>query len=146
MTLRLWEVLEPQLAAYELSGLDFSNGELAEMMNVSRPEASRLIQSYLNAQRSEKTPTSYVLKRTGRTKNARWSVGQRTKDVRVVSRMFGDDTKAKLRRAFEPDLQAIGRINPRARRAIQTTVDAVVNGAMQVLEAAVRGYDLGDDS
>ena len=70
-----WERLEEWLFDHEKER--FTNRELAGDLEVSRFEASAIIQGYLDAQRSQNASTLFVLKREGRTKNAVWSVGQR---------------------------------------------------------------------
>ncbi len=141
-----WERLEEYLYDYDLSGKAFAARRYAAERGLPMNEASRDIQSHLSAQRSPKSKTLFVLKREPgrRTRNAIWSVGQRTADVRVLGRGFGDDVRAKFRRAVRPDILRIAQINKRAAKEAERKIDAIADGALKVLEAAVMG-DLDDE-
>jgi hypothetical protein len=101
------------------------------------------IQSYLDAQRSRRSRTLYVIRRQGRTSRSIWHVGVRTADARAASFQFFDDVRQRFLIAVEPDLTRIGQLNPRARRKCEAIVAAVGEGAMQLLRVAVDG--IGDD-
>ena len=72
------------------------------------------------------------------TRNAKWKVGEMAGDLRKQELAFSSDVKAKARGAFEPDLRRIAAINPAAARRAERVIDATLDGAMKVLEAAVR--------
>jgi len=136
--MKQWEQVEGVLLEYDFSEAYLTNEWLSQALGVTTSQASRMIQSYLIAQRSVKSQTGFVLKRAeGRTTSSQWSVGQRIKDARQINRMFADDVKCKLKRAVEPDLLAIARINPRAVPQIEMLIDVMGDGFMKVLEVAV---------
>ena len=133
-----WEKMEAWLFDnYEDRTGTFTSQELAQSMDVSRQEASRLIRSYVEAQRRGNTSTLYVLKREGRTSQAEWSVGQRTADARIIGQTLFEDVNVKVRNAFAPDLRRLAARNPRAARYVEAKLSAVVDGALVVLAAAV---------
>lgn len=141
--MKRWERLEDYLFEFDLSGNSFSTKEYAETGGLSGGDASRDVQSYLVAQRAKRPRTLFVLKReTGtRTRTARWSVGQRAADIRVISMSFGDDVKRKFKRATQPDILRIAMVNPRAAKRAETVVEAIADGALKVLDAAVLGWE-----
>ena len=119
----------------------FTADELAIAFDVSTREASRMIQSYLTAQRGKRAQTSFVLKREGRTKRAVWSVGHATSDARTLGRVLFDDFLTTVLRAYKPDLVRIGKANPRAARFIvakMETMDAAVQLLGSALDAEVQ--------
>lgn len=134
-----WEQFEAWLFEHlPLGGRIGSNRDLAEAADITPAEASAWIASYLDAQRSKKATTLYVLRRGGgRTTNAEWWSGVRSADAGAVGHMYFDDTRAKFRRAVEPDLRRIAARNPRAAKRCATLIDAISDGAMRVLQAAV---------
>lgn len=136
--MKRWERLEAYLFDYDLLGGDFSSHEYAAKQGLVFHDASRDIQAYLVAQRSERTGTLYVLKRLPgtRTTNARWSVGVRTKDVRLIGQALHDDVRRRVMRAFAPDLHAIEHHNPAARKNAEKRVRAVIDSALPLLEIA----------
>jgi len=140
-----WERLEEYLFDHDKDGSDFTVYDYAEASEEEVPEASLDIQGYLVAQRRLRSRTLYVLRRQPgtRTKNARWAVGVRTKDASKIGRALYDDTKARVHRAFMPDLIRVRTLNPRAARRVELQIDAVIDGALKVLEVAVQGG--GDD-
>jgi hypothetical protein len=140
-TLTRWEVLEEWLNDHHTFGGDWDNIDVANGLDVDPAEASQYIQSYLSAQRSPKSSTLYVIHRTGRTSSSRWHSGTRTADVRASSYQYFSDVTRKFERALEPDLQRIATLNPRAARRCRSIIDAVGEGAMKVLLAAVDGID-----
>ena len=140
-TAKRWEKMEAWLFdQYEDRPGTFTSKELATNLDVSNQEASRLIRSYLDAQRGGKASTLYVLKREGRTTNAVWSVGQRTVDARIIGHTLFEDVDAKIHRAFAPDLKRLAARNPRAARYVEAKLQAVVDGALVVLAAAVDAH------
>lgn len=136
-----WERLEEFLFDYDKAGGEFTVHEYAAEIGLDTSEGTDDIQSYLRAQRSSKSTTLYVIKRNPatRTTTARWSVGVRTRDARLVGKTLYEDTRVKVKRAFMPDLVRIGSLNPRAKHLVEAQVDAVIDGAMKVLEMAVVG-------
>jgi len=137
-----WQRLERWLSAHE--GERFTVHKLAKSMRIEVRQASRLIQSYLAAQRGGHAATLYVLKREGRTRSAVWSVGQRAGDVRQVGHTLFSDVVAKTKRGFAPDLQRIAEINPRAASLVESKIEAVMTGALTVLAASVDSF-YGDE-
>jgi hypothetical protein len=139
-----WEVLEEWLHDRHTFGGDFDSVDVAEGLGIDPADASQHIQSYLSAQRSPKSSTLYVIHRTGRTTSSRWHSGIRTADARATSYQYFSDVTRKFERALAPDLQRIAALNPRAARRCHSIIEAVGEGAMKVLLAAVDG--IGDDS
>jgi hypothetical protein len=143
-----WEKMEAWLFDnYEDRPGQFSSRDLAASLDVDNQEASRMIQAYLDAQRRSNASTLYVLKREGRTTKAVWSIGQRTADARVIGRTLFEDVDVKVRRAFARDLDHLAERNPRAAKYVEAKLQAVVDGALVVLAAAVdadgNGYAAG---
>lgn len=134
-----WQKLELWLLDHDSDR--FSAEQLAVSMGVDTRYASNLIQHYLQAQRGPDSATVYVLKRQGRTRSAVWSIGQRTADAHVIGSVLFDDVHVKVLRAFAPDLERLGAINPRARRYCEAKIAAVLDGAMKVLAASVDGIE-----
>jgi hypothetical protein len=125
-----WEDLEEFLFDHDMDQTEFTCGQIADKMGVSRPTASALIQNHLNAQTSPKSHTLFVLTRTGRTKAAVWHVGARSDDVRSLGRQVGDDFRCRLERHIEPTLSRIGQRNPRAlpaAKAVAKGIDAGID-------------------
>lgn len=131
-----WQILESWLSRDEQPG-DFSARELAAEMEIPRWRASEMIYSYRSAQRAGRT--QYVLKREGRTRAARYSIGERTTDVRAINEQLFSDVKVKVRNAWELDLRQLAALNPRAAKRVEVTLDAILNGAMPILVAALNG-------
>lgn len=129
-----WVQLEAWIE--ETQPLNFTAVELAHAFGVSTREASRLIQSYLVAQRGRQSETAFVLKRAGRTKRAVWSVGQTTTDARTLGRVLFDDFLTTMKRAYAPDLDRIREVNPRAARFIVAKMETM-DAAVQLLGAAL---------
>lgn len=96
-----------------------------------------MIQSYLDAQRGPRSTTRFILHRTGRTSAAVWAAGHRVTDARATSYTLGDDVHAKVMRAFVPDLNRLGRLNPWAAKYTEAKIHAVVDGALVILQAAL---------
>lgn len=135
-----WEQVEDYLDTYGLSGGTFSSAEYSAAWGVSRSAASHHIQAYVAAQRAPKSRTKYVLQRVvgTRTSTSRWSVGEKTKDMRRLGLGFSNDVKTKWIRAVEPDIRRIAAINPAAAHRAEVIIEATCEGALKVLAAAVR--------
>lgn len=135
-----WETVERFIDVHGLLSDSFTSAEYAASEGVSGAVASIYIQAHLDAQRGPRSRTKYVLKRMAgtRTRNARWSVGERAKDVRGLGLAFSNDVKLKWMRAVEPDIRRIAAINPLAARRAEIIIDATLDGALKVLEAAVK--------
>jgi|SRR5215471_1939388 len=143
-----WERLEEYLFDKDLLGKDFSAKEYAEEKGFEYVEEATFdIQYYLRAQRSKRSRTLYILRRKPgtRTTNARWAVGARSKDARLIGKGLSSDTRRRVERAFMPDLRRLGAINPRARKLVESQIEMVIDGAMRILEAASQGAYHGDD-
>lgn len=134
-----WERMEQWLFDYECE--KFTAAELAFSLGVSNKEASRMISAYLDAQRRPESGTLYVLKRQGRTSQARWSVGEKTADARIIGGTLFEDIKAKIKRAYEPDLKRLAARNPRAARFVEAKLVALMDGAMVVLAHSLDASD-----
>lgn len=137
-----WERLEEYLYEYDKDGSDFTVHEYVDAANLdSTYEGTADIQAYLGAQRSTNSKTLYVLRRQPgtRTVNSRWAVGVKSKDARLIGKGFFDDTKSRWLNAVHGDLVRLGTINPQARRLVEAQTDAVVEGAIRILEVAVMG-------
>jgi hypothetical protein len=115
---------------------NFTAVELANDLHISTREASRMIQSYLTAQRGRRSETAFVLKRAGRTKRAVWSVGQTTTDARTLGRVLFDDFLTTMKRAYAPDMDRIREVNPRTARFIVAKMETM-DAAVQLLGAAL---------
>ncbi len=134
-----WERLEEWLFDHE--GETFDTYRLSNEMKVTAPAASGMVQSYLSAQRRKHARTLYVLHREGRTTKAVWSFGIRAADARAIGNTLSDDVRAKVLRAFAPDLKRIATRNPRAARLAERQIHSVIDGALVILAAAVQGDD-----
>jgi len=134
-----WERLEAWLIDHDTE--TFSAEQVAAGMKVTVAEVSDLIQAYLGAQRAVNPRTLYVLKREGRTRKAKWSVGQRTTDARIISNVLFDDVETKVRRAWQPDLDRLKEKNPQAARYVEAKLIAVMDGALQMLAVALDAED-----
>lgn len=141
--MRRWERLEAYLFDFDLTGGSFSVYEYAAAVGISVAEASHDIQAYLYEQRKPdgRAHALYVLRRMPgtRTRNARWAVGQRTRNVADVGRSLHSDVRRRVLRAVAPDLRQIGAINPRAAKRAERAITSIVDGALVVLEQAVEG-------
>jgi hypothetical protein len=138
-----WERLESWLFDNEIERFDVH--QLAAGLGEDTHEATWIIQSYLIAQRAKNSSTLFVLKREGRTRRAVWSVGQRTADARVIGGTLFEDVNVKVRNAFAPDLKRLAEKNPRAARYAAAKIEAVTDGAMKVLAAAVDNFGEDDE-
>ena len=137
-----WEKMEEWLFNYfegqPRPGARFTSVELSVSSGVTRPEASRMIQSYLSAQRRPQAATLYVLKREDRTSKAQWSVGERTADARVINDTLFEDVRRKVQRGWGPDLQHLAERNPRSAKYVEAKLTAIMDGALIMLGAALR--------
>ena len=140
-----WLTLEDWLVETMPDGGSFTHADVVSHFGVSGAEASRMVQSYLRAQRSEDSQTLYVLHRENRTAAAVWTAGVRTIDARQTSGQFFDDVAYRWIAAVTPDLRRIAAINPRAARKCRQIIRAVSEGAMTVLQVAVDGEIEGDE-
>lgn len=117
----LWRELESHLSA----GQTFSAAGLAYELGIDTVDASRMIQSHLDAQRRPKSATLHTLWRTGRTSASVWHVGERAADVRGNYNQWKDDTVHRVLCALVPDSERMGNINPRVRQIAEAIVNAV---------------------
>jgi hypothetical protein len=138
--MKRWESVEAYIEHNVAAGAAFTSLQYAAANGLSGAEASEHIQAYLTAQRASRSRTKYVLHRQPgtRTKNAHWTVGVKSKDVRLLGLGFADDVKTKWMLAVEPDIRRIATVNPSAARRAEKVCDATFDGALAVLEAAVR--------
>jgi hypothetical protein len=118
----LWTPLETYIVAHP--GVAFSSTQLARDLSLSSPEATRLIQSYLNAQRQASSTTKFVLRREGRTTGAVWHPGHRIEDVRELRAQHLDDMSIRLTRALAPDLRRMGVLNHQVAAVAEAIVRA----------------------
>jgi hypothetical protein len=135
-----WERVEDYIDNNLAVGGVFNSRAYAAANGLGWHEASEHIQAHLIAQRGAKSRTKYVLKRQPgtRTSTSYWSVGERARDVRLAGLAFSSDVKAKWMVAVEPDIRRIAAINPQAAKRAEKVCDATLDGALKVLEAAVR--------
>jgi hypothetical protein len=138
--MELWRTMEQYIDENLSIGESFTSTQYAADQGITGARASKHIQGYLQAQRGERSRTRYVLKREPgtRTHSARWSVGERSADIRTAGITFSDDVKKKWMSAVEPDIRRIAAINPKAARRAENIIEATLDGAIKVLEAAVR--------
>lgn len=132
-----WEILEGYLGTVGV-GVEVNCAAIAADLGVSTQTASGFIQSYLTAQRGDRSRTSYVLSRRGRTRSAVWHIGSRAADVRQRTAQGIDDMTTMLVRAMQPDLMAMGLHNPRAIPVVEANVRAMVAG-LAAMSAAMGG-------
>src|SRR5262245_61962410 len=140
-----WEQLEEWLYETRPLGGRFTQEEVAERFDVTGRAATAYIRAHLDAQRSIRSRTLYLIHREGRTSKAIWIVGVRSADARALSHQYFDDVRQRFLIAVEPDLVRIGALNPRARRKCEAIVAAVGEGAMRLLQVAVDGIDVDGD-
>jgi hypothetical protein len=84
-----WERLEKFLRTHDKDGSDFSVAEYVTAEGLGdNVEGSEAVQDYLREQRKRKSESLYVLRRVPgtRTRAARWAVGVKTKDARLLGR------------------------------------------------------------
>lgn len=109
-----WQMMEEFLFAYNIAGnISFTNQEVADWFGIPNDEATSLIQAYQDAILSPNHDNLFFLAREGRTSNARWFVGENLKDLKRVTRQFGDDVQNRILVYIEPWVDAINRKNPR---------------------------------
>lgn len=137
-----WEWLEEWLIDHEGESFTVSRQNdtavyLPDSMRISTTTASLLIQGYLLAQRSPKSETLYLLKRTGRTKNAIWSFGKRVLDARALDLELYDDIIVKVNRAWRADVNRLGELNPKLVKRYERKVEALMGGALVVLRTVL---------
>jgi hypothetical protein len=140
-----WQILEAWIEATQPDW--FTVYMLAEGLGIHPHTASGLIQSYLHAQRGPNSTTLHVLKRSGRTRAAVWSVGENMAGVRLVCHTGFEDIVVKLRRAISADLVRIAAVNPRVARYAEARIDSTMDGALKVVAAALdQAYEETDNS
>lgn len=120
-----WEQFEEYLFDQHVTNTSFNSQAVAADLNITRREASRQIQNYLNAQTRLNSNTLFVLTRDGRTRRAMWHVGARAADARGLSRQTADDVKRRFDRFVMPTMRRIGEKNPRALPAARLAVTAL---------------------
>jgi len=141
MQMSRWERLEKWLSKHQIKR--FTAEQLADSLGEPVSEASAMIQSYLGAQRREGSAAVYHLRREGRTRAASWYVGDRMADVRATGGTLLKDMTTKAKHAYALDLKHIAARNPRARPYVEAKIEAVLAGALVVLQQAVDFY--GDE-
>lgn len=138
-----WERFEEYLFEADVAGNTFNAEAVASDFGFSVPEASRMIQSYLDAQNRPTSKTLFVLNRERgtRTRNTMWHVGVKTRDVRELSHQAVDDFRNRLRRYVAPTLGRMGQLNSRAVPIVEACVKSLDAG----LELLVATLDEGGD-
>lgn len=136
----LWEEFEEYLYERHLLAEDFNQAAVAEDLDVPGWEATRYIQSYLDAQVRKDSKTLFVLHRLPgtRTKNAMWHVGDRAVDARSLGSEWVSDVMRRIERFTEPTLKRIGEKNPRAvpaARAIAKSIEASLELMVSLMDA-----------
>lgn len=143
--MKRWEKMEAWLFDYfngvPKAGAWFTSTELSESAGIPRNEASRWVRAYVDAQRRSNANTLYVLKREGRTSLARWSVGERTADVRMINQTLYEDIHVKVHRAWKKDLERIAARNERAARFAEAKMTAIVDGALVMIASILDAED-----
>jgi len=141
MSVFRWERLEQYLFDHEKLGSNFSVHEYADAEGMDAAEGSIDIQNYLRAQRGPKSKTLFVLRRMPktRTRTARWAVGIKTKDARLVGDAFANDVRTKVMRAVRPDLLRLRTINPRTGKLAESQITALIDHMLPLLEMAANG-------
>jgi hypothetical protein len=138
--MKRWEIIEALFVKHNLKPTTVFDCEwVAVELHISTQEASELIQAYLAAQRGKRINTLYVLKRMPgtRTRTAEWVVGQRSKDIKVITKAFSNDIKRRFKRAIEPDLEALAEINPNAAKSADAMINAFVGSLIPLLEVVL---------
>lgn len=137
-----WETFEEYLFEYDLLGQEFNHAAVVEDLGCSSYEATRLIQSYLDAQDRKDSSTLFVLRRVAgtRTSNTMWHVGARALDARGIGQQVTDDLKRRIERVVRPTLRRIGEKNPQALPAAEATVKCM-NSAVELMVAMLNGDD-----
>jgi hypothetical protein len=130
-----WKVLEDWILG--TGTMRFTAMQLAGSLRIPMSEASLLINSHLHSQRGRRSESLYLIKREGRTRNAAWTVGERTADVRILNDTLLGDIRVKVLRAWGPDMKRLAEINPRAARRVEMTLKSVIDGALVVLAGAL---------
>jgi len=143
-----WEMLEAYLFDHVEEGTDFSVTEYADATGIEVDEASGHIQNYLTQQRRKRSKALYMLHRVAgtRTRNARWSVGIRTKDAREVRDAFENDMASRIMQALVPDLRHLAAQNPRAAAMVDDQIHTLVEGWVKVLHGTITQALEEDDS
>ena len=129
-----WEKLQNYIRA--TNGQPFDAWTLAADLGITTREASAMIQSHLNAQRSANSMTQYVIHRIGRTRAAVWHPGDRALDAKELSRQTLDDMTVRVAAALEPDLLRMGVTNPRVRQ-LATALVGAFEASLQLLTASL---------
>jgi hypothetical protein len=139
--IKRWEELESWMSGRELLSPTFTSVEYADATGLSRKDASRNIQAYLWAQRRPDVQTAYIIKRVPgtRTSAAIWKIGTTARDQRMLGDGFANDARNRFKTAVTADLRAMAVINPRTERRARLIIDGVMDGAMVVLESALKG-------
>jgi len=138
-----WEQLQTYLFGNHIIGGTFTSRDYAAATGIAPWQASDHIQAFLAEQRRPESKALYVLKREPgtRTASTQWSVGHRTKDLQAIGVGFTDDVRNRFMHAIGPDMQRIAVLNPHAAKRAEATIHAVVDGALVVLDHAIRGIE-----
>ena len=142
--MRKWEQLEEWIIAEELAGGDgsgwFTCAAVAEGFEVPGWQASRMIEAYLDAQRSPRVDTQLVIRRMPgtRTANTRWLVGATSRGAEAMGEQWASDAQRRFEREITPTLAAIGKANPRALRKAEAVVGAI-EASLELIGAMLDG-------
>ena len=130
-----WQLLEEYLVDVELYNQEFNSVAVAEYFDITRHEASMLIQAYQDASRRPNSQALFSLNRQGRTSSARWYVGANTKAGRQQSQQLFSDVKVKVRHV-QQDLRHMVNLNPRCGTLV-TAITGVLDANLLLLEAQI---------
>lgn len=130
-----WREFEERILSRLPIGESFSVRDIEDER--FHPFMSASIQNYLGAQRRAGSETRYVLKRKGRTTSAAWTIGERSRDGKAVTRQFGDDIHRRVKRAIAPDLRRISEVNPRARRVLEDGISKALDSVLGMVDAMI---------
>lgn len=133
--MRRWQLVETFIDLLP-EGQPFSSRDLADAF--PGEDGTQLLASHLTAQRGQRFRGSYVIKRHGRTRNAMYTAGHRRADEKALSQTLFEDIRVKIKRAYEPDLRRMTLLNPSLAKTVEIRLDAVVEGAVRVLAAALQ--------
>jgi len=135
-----WEIMEQWIEHWQEENGDvpFTCEGLADSLEISNPEATKLIQAQMLEQNRTDSRTKFVIERRGRTRAAVWTIGVRKKNLRQVNETYFDDIEVKARRTLRPTLRRIAELNPQLAKEVEQVLDGALDGAFMVMKAALR--------
>ena len=135
-----FEEFENYLDRFNNTDIVFTARDCAVDNHISVKRATKWIQFYLEKQRDPDAGTRHFLYRfSGRTAGAEWAVGSEANDASRIGNTLFNDILAKVKRAYAPDLLALGRINPDLRREAEQQMSMIVDNILPLFEFATKG-------